>query len=206
MSWLVKAESILNKLDQSAANVLKNADQDLLIPIKSEDAQTGGGGIRKIPSKNNILVLKNSTPKKKKSVIDPEEKILDILNNECETKSQKSQRFSDRQSDASSVISRHDTVVVVDKADDQGSVTSQNQSKSMLMSSSTTSLQNFSAEKELAATKMVLSELKAERDELKAELEILMEQSKNNNSQMKISELEDLCNQMIEEKENLVKM
>lgn len=204
-AWLTKAENILNKLDKSAASVLKTTEQENLIP-KSDDAAQTSSGIRKISSKNNMLVLKSSTPKKKKPVLDPEEKILDILNNETETKSQKSQKFSDRQSDASSVISRHDTVVIMEKSDDQGSVASQSQSKSINMTSSTTSLQNFSAEKELAATKMVLAELKSERDELKAELEILMEQTKNNNSQMKITELEDLLNQMIEEKENLVKM
>ena len=57
-------------------------------------------------------------------------------------------------------------------------------------------------EKELAATKIVLIELKSERDELRQEVD----QLKSNNLQMKMVELEDLCTRLMEEKENLVKM
>lgn len=162
MSWLTKAESILNKLDQSAGTLLqqKGNEGEKEELIRDEKSENSIDGIRRIPSKNNVLVLKSSSPKKKKKkqVINPDEKILDILNNgtkdeknDDDSQSQKSQKFSD----ASSVISKHETVVDKNKDDDQSSVASKS------MTSSITSIQQtiftpFSAEKELSATKMVL--------------------------------------------------
>jgi hypothetical protein len=198
MSWLVKAESILNKLDQSAGTLLAstgaNGTEGESLIQKTEIPIENGNENRRVPPRNNVMVLKSSTPKKKKQAIDSDEKILDI-----ETQSQKSQ------TDASSVISKHDTIIDKRDNDDQSSVAS----KSMI--SSTTSLQQstfipFSVEKELSNTKLVMEELKAERNELKLELESLMETMKSNNNQARLVEMEDLCNQLLEEKENLVKM
>lgn len=148
-------------------------------------------------------MLKQGTPKK---TIDPEDKILELMNNEA-----------DKHTNSSDTASHHDTVInfyANFNNDDQmsTSATSQPNVKQMRSSSSTASLnasQNgfsatsgFNVEKELAATKIVLIELKSERDELRQEVD----QLKSNNLQMKMVELEDLCTRLMEEKENLVKM
>uniref|UniRef100_A0A182SC72 Uncharacterized protein n=1 Tax=Anopheles maculatus TaxID=74869 RepID=A0A182SC72_9DIPT len=59
---------------------------------------------------------------------------------------------------------------------------------------------NFSIEKELAAMKIVLAEIKAERDELKSELDTaLSQQLSNGETESKLLELEVMCQNLSEE-------
>lgn len=57
---------------------------------------------------------------------------------------------------------------------------------------------------ELTAIKIVLAEIKSERDELKTELENLTEQIKKTNNKSRIKELEDMCTFLVSEKDELL--
>ena len=176
MSWISKAENLLNKIDQSAAVVLQQKDEN------------GGSsaGVQSTPpasypkissekqknSSNNILVLSKATPKKATKA---------EHDDRWETMSEKSRR--------SSVSSKHDTVI------DQ----SEKSTNILKESSSSASLNSFSVEKELTASRLLASELRSENNELKNELE----QVKNNGNSMKIQELENLCAILEEEKQRL---
>lgn len=176
MSWISKAESLLNKIDQSAATVLaKDEVQAPLIPTIIANPS-----LPKTPSSKNVMILSKQTPKKA-------------------TRSELDDRWeamSETMSRRSSVSSKHDTVI--DK-DDQKSV-------QLRESSSNASLNSFSVEKELAATKILASELRSENNELKGELDSLMEQVKANGNAMKIQELESLCSILMEEKKDIIMM
>lgn len=172
MSWISKAENLLNKIDQSAAVVLQQKDEN------------GGSNVQSTPpasfpkissekqksSSNNILVL--SKPKKATKV---------EHDDRWETMSERSRR--------SSVSSKHDTVI------DQ----SEKSTNVLKESSSSASLNSFSVEKELTASRLLASELRSENNDLKNELE----QVKNNGNSMKIQELENLCAILDEEKQRL---
>ena len=200
MSWLNKAEGFLNKLDQSAANVLQQkSEENYPINVKHQEineTRITTTTIPKIPSSKNVMILKTSTPKKPVKNGSEQDFSMDRQTNGSDTASRRS-----------SVSSKLDISTVIDKSEDQKSTTSQSQPfQRLVTSSSNVSLNSFSVEKELSATKIVLSELRSERDELKLELEAVMDQLKNNNNQMKLNELEDLCTNMMEEKENMVKI
>lgn len=180
MSWISKAENLLNKIDQSAATVLQQKDevQTPMVPII---VQHNPQPKTTTSSSKNILILSKPTPKKV---------VKNDLDDKWETMSE---TFSRRSSNSS----RHDTVI--DKSEDQRSV-------QLRESSSTASLNSFSVEKELAATKILASELRSENNELKGELEALMEQVKANGNSMKLEELENLCAILMEEKKELTMM
>lgn len=173
MSWITKAENLLNKIDQSAATVLQQKDEPQNVSIPTVIVQQS---IPRVSSSKNILVLSKATPKKTSK---------NDLDDKWETMSETTV------SRRSSVSSRHGTVI--DKDEDQ---------KSLMLkeSSSNASLNSFSVEKELTAAKIIASELRSENNELKGELESLMEQMKLNGSSTKIQELEDLCAMLTEEK------
>lgn len=143
-------------------------------------------------SSKNILVLKQGTPSKKS--IDPDDKIQELMNNEADTS-------SDTQDTVINFYANFNNDDVM-----SNSATSQpklrSSSSTVSLNASQSGYNGFNVEKELAATKIVLIELKSERDELRQEVD----QLKSNNNQIKVIELEDLCNQLLEEKENLVKM
>ena len=174
MSWIAKAENLLNKIDQSAAIVLQHKEEIIPTIIVSNQHQT----LPKIPSNKNIMVLSKVTPKKASK---------NDLDEKWETMSE------NNMSRRSSLSSKHETVI--DKSEDQKS--------SQLMSSSNASLNSFSVEKELAASKIIASELRSENNELKGELELLMEQFKSSGNSTKLQELENFCSTLTEEKENL---
>lgn len=178
MSWITKAENLLNKIDQSAANVLQQKEDAAAVPIISNISQ------QQAPksSAKNILVLK-ATPKKATIKNDADDRW------ESMSETNVSRR--------SSLSSKHETVI--DKGEDQ-------KSAQLKESSSNASLNSFSVEKELAATKILASELRSENNELKGELESLMEQVKINGSTSKLQELENLCATLNEEKNNLTAM
>lgn len=175
MSWISKAESLLNKIDQSAAIVLHqkpddaSAQQSTIINIPSS--------LPRVMSSKNIMIL-NKTPKK-------------ATKSDAEWESKSDSRRS-------SVSSRHETVI--DKEDSKSMIS---QNHNIKKSSSNVSLNSFSVEKELAATKILLSELRSENIELKTELDSMME---NNNSNSQVNELQKLIATITEEKEKLIKL
>lgn len=174
MSWIAKAENLLNKIDQSAANVLQQREE-----ILADNPAVIAQQIPKIPSSRNVMILSKVTPKKV------------TKNDEWETKSETN--LSRR----SSISSKHETVI--DKSEDQ-------KSAQLKESSSNASLNSFSVEKELSDTKILASELRSENNELKGELESLMEQVKVNGNAVKLQELENLCAVLMEEKKELTSM
>lgn len=180
MSWISKAENLLNKIDKSAAEVLQASEVPVPAPVIVQIQSSPQ--IPKVPSSKNVLILSKSTPKK------PAKNELD---DRWETMSEKTA------SRRSSISSRHDTVI--DKNEDQ-------KSEHMKESASSASLNSFSVEKELAATKILVSELRSENNELKSELESLMEQTKANGDPEKVLELESICVALTEEKRELTVM
>lgn len=178
-NWISKAENLLNKIDKSAAVVLQSNDVAAPPPVIVQIQSSPQ--IPKVPSSKNVLVLK-STPKKP---------VKNELDDRWETMSEKTA------SRRSSISSRHDTVI--DKSEDQ-------KSEHMKESVSSASLNSFSVEKELAATKILVSELRSENNELKSELESLMEQTKANGDPEKVLELESICAAVTEEKRELAVM
>ncbi|CRK98300.1 CLUMA_CG011662, isoform A [Clunio marinus] len=173
MSWITKAENLLNKIDQSAAIVLQSKEE-VNVPVAPPIVVPAP--IPKTPSAKNVMILSRSTPKKAAKSSDVDEK--------WETMSETNE------SRKSSISSKHDTVI------DQKSL-------QMKESSSNVSLNSFSVEKELTANKILVAELRSENNELKGELEALMEQIKVNGNSQKIQELEDLCASLVEEKKEL---
>jgi hypothetical protein len=174
MSWISKAESLLNKIDASAANVLQQQAKDettILIPNQPKSTLSSKGmSLKLTPTR----VMKSGSE--------------DRFDMRLETASRRS-----------SISSKHDTII--DKSEDHKSSTG------MVESSSNASLNiSFSVEKELAATKILVSELRSENHELKSELESLMEQIKANGNAMKIQELEELNATLIDEKKSLNEM
>lgn len=182
MSWISKAENLLNKIDKSAAGVLQNEKNDVAAPAPVV-IQIQSPQLPKVSSKN-VLILSKSTPKKPTK--------NEFEDNRWETMSEKTA------SRRSSISSRHDTVI--DKNEDQKS------EHHMKESVSSASLNSFSVEKELAATKILVSELRSENNELKSELESLMEQTKANGDPEKVLELENICAVLTEEKRELAVM
>lgn len=182
MSWISKAENLLNKIDKSAAVVLQQEKNEVPGPAPVV-IQIQSPQVPKAPSSKNVLILSKSTPKKPTK--------NDLEDSRWETMSEKTA------SRRSSISSRHDTVI--DKNEDQ-------KSEHMKGSVSSASLNSFSVEKELAATKILLSELRSENNELKGELDSLMEQTKANADPEKVLELENVCAVLTEEKRELAVM
>lgn len=180
MSWIAKAENLLNKIDQSAAVVLQSKDESPVAPVPTVVVQANQN-LPKVASSKNILILTKATPKKA---------VKSELDDRWET-------MSETMSRRSSFSSKHETVI--DKNEDQKSV-------HLRESSSNASLNSFSVEKELAATKILASELRSENNELKGELEALMKQVKASGNSMKLQELENLCAILMEEKKEMTMM
>lgn len=192
MSWFQdlagKAENILNKIDQNAATVLQvpkaeGDDVDGLQEVTCESSNNVKSAvIPRVPSKGYLSLSRPSTPKKN-TVVNLDEKINLLLNDGSSSKSE-TQKKSDLSSRRSSLNSSKDNTVIEKDIQDPNTLFKP----------------NISVEKELEATKIVLSEIKLERDDLKNELESLMEQQNNNKNRNRIVELEELCNLLVEEK------
>lgn len=176
MSWITKAENLLNKIDQSAAVVLQqSADEKPLVSAPSSVSVQQS--LPRSQSAKNVMILSKATPKR-------------ATKNELD---ERWETMSETMSRRSSVSSKHDTVI------DQSE-------KSVNLKDSNTSLNSFSVEKELAAAKILASELRSENIELKSELDAMMEQAKTNGNSMKVQELENLCAILTEEKRELTNM
>lgn len=181
MSWISKAENLLNNIDQKAASLIQQQQQlkpideiEIEIPPKS---LTSSQSLPRIPSfSKNMLVLSKTTPKKS-------------------TKSDHTDydSFSEK-----SMSSRH-TVLENDNEDEFQDPIPGELKKAP-------SNESFSAEKELATLKILMSELRSENSELKLELEALNEQLKASASVMKNDDLESLLGILTDEKRDLTMM
>lgn len=180
MSWISKAENLLNNIDQKAASLIQQQQLKPIDEIESEVAPKGltnSQSLPRIPSfSKNMLVLSKTTPKKS-------------------TKSDHTDydSFSEK-----SMSSRH-TVVENDNEDEFAEPMPGELKK-------VPSNESFSAEKELATVKILMSELRSENSELKLEAEALNEQLKASASVMKNDDLESLLGILTDEKRDLTMM
>lgn len=184
-SWLTdfasRAETILNKLDQNTATVLKQQksefdDKSIEVNYVEEKLPS----IRRNLSSNSLrLSSRNSTPQKVNSM---------------------NSSMSSRKSTADLTIETENTLVIP-IGDDQASDTSN------------PSIELFHEQisgpsdigQELAALRIVLSETKQERDDLKYELEQLKAESNTKSSvQSRIRELEEMNAYLVQERIQLV--
>lgn len=179
MSWISKAENLLNKIDQSAANVLQQQKDDSTILLLPSKPQQSSRPPPKVSSAANLRFHENE--------------------DKWESKSWKSEM--------SSISSKHETVID-SQLDDTKSAAGDATGPLILKASSSNASLNmsFSVEKELAATKMIAAELRSENQELKSEVESLMDQMKVNGDAMKLQELEELCETLMHEKKSMNKM
>lgn len=191
MSWFTdlagKAENILNKIDQNAATVLQQS-----VPTKSTHPDEILIDINNETPTSSTPIKRTMTLSSKKLVLraDPGDTLDEKFDNDnIATDDRRSINSMSRRS-SSSRAADEGTVIEVP----QMSVTS-----SLLSSMKGT----VGFEQELAAMKIVLSEVKLERDDLKAELESVLTQLKNVNKQSLVDELEYRCEQLATEKELL---
>lgn len=212
MSWLSdlagRAENILNKIDQNAANVLKT-DTEQLLEVKSN------GDVSELPASPSMRIVGSSNALKltRAKIPDPIKigKVpLNVSNEDTNQKSSLSNASSS--SRRSSWSSRTEGVTVIefpiatvtDAVADAATTVPAVQSD---MSTSMHSVQsNLSAEDErheLAAIKIVLAQMKAERDQFKAELDELMKEIAAKDDSKLIADLEQACRELSTEREQL---
>lgn len=184
MSWFTdlagKAENILNKIDQNAATVLHHSvttksshPNDTQIDIKNETSTLLTPVKRTMPLSSKKLLLR----------VDPGDTADDKLDNDnIATDDRRSINSMSRRSSSSRAA---DEATVIE-------VPQMSVSSSLLSSMKGT----VGFEQELAAMKIVLSEVKSERDDLKAELESVLTQLKIMNKQSLVDELDGKCEQL----------
>ncbi|KAG4070219.1 hypothetical protein HA402_003909 [Bradysia odoriphaga] len=192
MSWFTdlagKAENILNKIDQNAATVLHQTSntKSTTYPVESLSDVRHEISHTLTPTKRIVPI---SSSKKLSLKLDPGDPDVDV------TTEIDNAAADDRQSVGS--LSRRSSS---SRAGDESTVievTQTSVSPSLLSSMKGT----VGFEQELAAMKIVLSEVKTERDELKVELESALTQLKVVNKQSLIAELDAKCEQLEREKE-----
>ena len=186
MSWFQdlagKAENILNKIDQNAATVLQQKlekDEQQQVLVDSVDEQHSSYIIN-LTAENEIL----STPIKQASMLSLRGSPIKLEPRTTESPRSTAIDPINLKEDKQPVVipstSTSRRTSVSSKAD--GTVIEANKSKNV--------------DHELLAIKIVLNEIKAERDQLKDELDQLREQIKNENSAFIIKELETHCQQL----------
>jgi chromosome segregation ATPase len=180
MSWITKAENLLNNIDQKAASIIQ---QQQLKPIEEGEGEntqkslSNSQSLPRIPSfSKNMLVLSKTTPKK----------------------SSKSDHTDYDSFSEKSMSSRH-TVVENEDQDEFAEPIDDGLKKAV-------SNESFSAEKELATVKILMSELRSENSELKLEVDALNEQLKASACEMKNDDLESLLTILTDEKRDLTMM
>lgn len=214
-----KAENILNKIDQNAANVLKSDgnDHDQLEVKTTNNIETSINqemDIKQSLSSSNSLKLPR-TPRKFAS-ISPDKKSFQFDgtgpiesksmngNEDVVMNSFSNVSNSSRRSSWSSKTEGIQTVIEypMDKTTTQA-VTIGNDSE-MNISTSSSSLRNAAEEKtELMATKIVLNQVKSERDQLKSEIIDLKDQLLTTQSKDIIAGLTTTVDQLTFDKEQL---
>lgn len=174
MSWISKAESLLNNLDKKAGSVLQQAQKTDEAPeaeiIKFSEPKNNSS------TPKNILVLSKSAAKKTSS---------------------SANKLDDWDSVSEKSISSVKTQIENASENDQFFIKDHDRAPSMEV---------FSVEKELATTKILLSEIRSENIELKMEVESLQEQLKNNSDSMKLKDFQETMAVLAEEKRDLAMM
>lgn len=176
MSWISKAENLLNNLDKKAGSVLQQTQQKAEEIIDHGTARQSPVLPRNPSFSRNMLILSKSTPKKASS--------LKLDSQEWDSMSERS---------VSSVKTQ-----IEHKEDENG--------QGIEFKELSPSIESFSVEKELTSAKILLSEVRSENNELKMEIESLHEQLKSNSSAMKIRELEEVSAVLVDEKRDLMLM
>uniref|UniRef100_A0A1I8JUZ0 Uncharacterized protein n=1 Tax=Anopheles funestus TaxID=62324 RepID=A0A1I8JUZ0_ANOFN len=200
MSWFQdlagKAENILTKIDQNAATVLQTRSQSDDVegaPLLEVSVMTN-----EVPSQQIIkprVVAKSSLLNKKlprgiiRSASNASYEKSQELEAETQSVTSEKHNISGSSSRRSSLNSKKDGTVI-------------DMSELVVKNSTYTEREpDCSIEKELAAIKIVLAEIKAERDELKNELDTALSQQLNNGeTESKLLELEVLYQNLSEEK------
>lgn len=197
MSWFTdiagKAENLLNKIDQNAASVLKQNEKEDSIdsPLISIESSAENSIMTKSADSLSLSSLKPPAMRKSLSLLNAADYHKEMTNTACKSQS----ASTSRRNSISSKSSKADgTVISIG-----GSPRPANGEQSGATVRGATANQDV----ELAATKIVLNEIKAERDELKLEVESLMEQVKNETSKATIRQLQETCSQMMAEKDKL---
>ncbi|XP_052866198.1 golgin-84 isoform X1 [Anopheles cruzii] len=193
MSWLQdlagRAENILTKIDQNAATVLQNRPDDVDGLLEVSVTSEGPPIQTTIKPRSITSHLNVRSPKKLAKPVAYERNIEP----DADTLSSKSERqnISETSSRRSSINSKKEGTVI-----DMSTV---------VASSPNPAGHEFSycIEKELAATKIILAEVRSERDELKTDLDAAMSQLSNGEAEAKLVELESLCESLVEEKNDL---
>ncbi|KFB40557.1 AGAP003147-PA-like protein [Anopheles sinensis] len=200
MSWFQdlagRAENILTKIDQNAATVLQTrpesdeVDTPLLEVSVASETTAQKPAKPRVVSTGSILSVKNPKGMTRSASNSSYERNIDENTETLSSKSEK-QNFSDTSSRRSSLNSKKDGTVI-----DMSGVVPNNASVPALDP-------GYSVEKELAAMKIILAEVKSERDELKSELDNAMSLLSNGETEAKLLELEALCQSLADEKNDL---
>lgn len=199
MSWISdlagRAENILNKLDQNAANVLQQPNRPESTKSETEEPRIdpiSTETIRRNLSSNSLSLSRSLTPKR--SARNELNVPMKIENGEGSVKSDKlSGGGSNISSRRSSIGSRTDGTVI------------EQEMTSSTHSNSKTSNQDLSLERELAAMKIILAEVTAERNELQGDLDVLQAQIKQSGAENRIRELEQLVDALAVERDEVTK-
>lgn len=225
-SWFTelagKAENILNKIDKNAASVLKNEsnERDQLLEIRSSNdiingvhsIQNHSPIIRQTIPVNSLKLSKSAkiliSPNRKAQFdIDEYEKndgkFLGVTNGEDTITSFSNTSNSSRRSSWSSKTEGVQTVIELPLEKTAVEMVNGNES-SMHTSTSSLSLSNANEEKtELMASKIVLAQVKNERDQLKSDILELKKQLAVAQDKNVIANLSTICDQLTNEKEQL---
>lgn len=193
MSWLSdlagKAENLLNQIDQNAANVLKNENDQLL------EQTTINDGINTEISKPSNTQSLLRTPDKAPQTISKEQdaiETIDDTNNATTSEHIEVQSGASNSSRRSSWSSRTEGLTVIEYPNTIPRVNS--------------SIRPATADDErteLAAVKIVMSQLKTERDQMKAELEDVTRKAAMDNTKEICSNYESRLSELTAEKEQL---
>lgn len=222
-----KAENILNKIDQNAASVLKNDlnERDQLIEVKT-DMDNGNRTIDKQmkPAKRNIMAnsMKLSKSPKKPLYVSSDripqmDTVDELIKTDCKLLNVNSDdgsklllpsnaSNSSRRSSCSSRTEGIQTVIEypIAKIDTPSNMANNDQ----VMQASTSSLGSLQSsltdeKTEMLATKIVIAQLKAERDLMRTEIDELKSQLAIAKKEDILSELTATCDQLALDKENL---
>lgn len=223
-----KAENILNKIDQNAASVLKNdlneRDQLIEVTVKT-DVDNGNRTIDKQlkPTKRNTMAnsLKLLSKSPKKAFYVSSDRIPQIdtvdesfIKTDCKMNSDDGNKLllpsnasnSSRRSSCSSRTEGIQTVIEypITKTD----TTSHMANGDHVMQASTSSLGSLQSsltddKTEMMASKIVIAQMKAERDLMRTEIDELKSQLAIAKKDDMLSELTVTCDQLAMDKENL---
>lgn len=203
MSWLSdlagRAENILNKIDQNAANVLKS-DTEQLLEVKSNgnsNEVSGSPSIKTIVSNNSLKLLRTKNPES----IRNGKTLLNVSNEDTNQSSLSNASNSSRRSSWSS---RTEGITVIEypiATATVGDTVSNDMTTSIHSVHSNQSVEDD--RNELAAIKIMLAQMKSERDQFKMELDELVKEISAKDDSKLIADLEQTCRELSSEREQL---